>query len=469
MIKKYILFTISFTLFSICLIASDMYFAPYAASSNINLNTPAWSEPAANPKGEHDWFPENRIIALGATHEFEWQYYYYNVWPVTIDEVRNSTARDYGIRITVSSSSYHDGAFWFVSQSNPDSQRPFNLQFAGQFRPTGEKDLSINDYGYVGSDGWISDTSNSVHRDLTIPESELKRLSDGYPPIETYYVSIMFDVGLVLPGEIKNGVLEYNNNTYIIAPATDYSAEITIRLDLITKEGAIVTESNKPNSYTGPLFIEYTIPFSGFYDPLQKGSSLDWGVPEPLEIGSSLAIETLPGSANFDLGNQSQTDVPIANINYAIYNLDVPTDGSVSVDEQVFIFLSSNASPYVPGANFRFVHEDVGVNEEPTPENSINYTIKAVSTENPSTVPVIFDGTDYLDGDGTEHPGDKRLTTEHHEEVLTHARDPNRHWHTYIGQLQLTLEPNPRLITPGYYDSCVYVHVIVDDKLEVMQ
>ena len=450
------------------LLASDMYFAPYAASSNINLNTPAWSEPADNPKGVHDWFPENRIVALASTYQFEWQYYYYNIWPIKIDEIWNSTARDYGMRITVSSSSYHDGAFWFVSQSNPDSQRPFNLQFAGQVRTTTDGDLSYNDYGYVGSDGWKSNGSTSVYRDLIIPEDELKRVSDGAPPIETSLVSIMCDVGIVLPGEITNGVLDYNNNTYIIAPASDYSAEVTIRIELITKEGAIVTESNKPSSYTGPLFIEYTIPFSGFYDPLQEGYSLGWGVTEPLEIGSSLAIETLPGAANFDLGNQSQYDVPIANLNYAIYNLAVPSDVN-SIDEQVFIFLSSSPSPYISGSKFRFVHEDVGLNEEPTPENSINYTIKAISTEDSSMQPVVFDGTDYLKDDGKEFPGNNRLTTEHHEEVLTHARYPNRHWHTFIGQLQLSLVPNPRLIVPGYYDSYVYVHVIVDDSLEVMQ
>ena len=77
------------------LLASDMYFAPYAASSNINLNTPAWSEPADNPKGVHDWFPENRIVALASTYQFEWQYYYYDGLFIHIDEIWNSTALDY--------------------------------------------------------------------------------------------------------------------------------------------------------------------------------------------------------------------------------------------------------------------------------------------------------------------------------------------------------------------------------------
>lgn len=472
MIKKFFSIIMLYAFFSICLMASDMYFAPYVASSNINLNTPDWSEPAGNPSANHDRFPENRIVALASLYHLEWKYYSIS------DRVDVSDARDYGIRITVSSNNYHDGAFWFVSQSNPDSQRPFQLQFAGPIRVIhqdapvgGHSDTSNNNYGYAGDENWTI-TGNGAYRDIVIPEDEVYSKFDWEHPLrtESYYFDIICDTGIVLPGEIRNGVLIYNNNTYIIAPATDYSAEVTIKIELITRDGVIVADSSdRPDDFSGPTSIEYTIPFSGFYDPLIIGESTAQGEMLPLEIGSSLSLQTLAGSGNIDLGNQSQTDIPIADINYAIYNLAVASGENTAIDEQVFIFLSSSPSPYVPGSKFRFVHEDVGVNEEPTPENSINYTIKAISKENPSSASVIFDGTDYLEADGKTHPGNKRLVTEHHEEFLASARDKNRHWHTFVGQLQLSLVPNPRLIVPGYYDSYVYVHVIVDDSLEVMQ
>lgn len=466
MIKKFFSIIMLYAFFSICLVASDMYFAPYAASSNINLNTPDFSNPAVSAEN-HDWFQENRIVALAALYDFDWRYYKFGIW----EDIEISDAIDYGLRITISSNSFHDGMFWFVSQSNPDSQRPFTLQVAGQTMTESYAPVSKNNYGVVGDSNW-NQSGSSYYIDIIPDEDDLKKYSTGVPNVgHIYNIMTTCDIGIVLPGEINNGVLKSDTSgpTYIIAPANDYSAEIVVKIELITKNHVIVTETTKPNWHTGPTCIEYTIPFSGFYDPIQVGQGLGWGVTEPLEIGSSLAIEILPGAANFDLGNQSQTDIPIANINYAIYNLAAVSGGNAAIDEQVFIFLSSSPSPYMPGSKFRFVHEDVGINEEPTPENSINYTIKAVSTENPSNIPVVFDGTDYLDGDGSIYPGDKRLTTEHHEEVLSHARYPSRHWHTFIGQLQLSLVPNPRLIVPGYYDSYVYVHVIVDDSLEVMQ
>lgn len=450
-----------------CLFAAELYLAPYAASSNINLNTPDWTTPASEPTEGYNRFSGNRIVAIASIYHLEWKYYS-AIW----DRLYISDAKDYGIRITLSSNSYHDDAFWFVSQSNPDSQRPFQLQFAGPIRPNYENgssagDTSNNDYGY-GTDGWI-EQGNSVYRDIVIPEDEVYSKKDSLHPVnpDSYYFDIICDVGIILPGEINNGILSYNNNSYIIAPASDYSAEITIRIDLIKRDGSIVTESDKPNGFTGPLYKEYTIPFSGFYDPLIEGESV--ASTDDEEIGSSLSIRTLAGAGNIDLGNQSQKDVPIADINYAIYNLALTDSNTSLIDENVFIFLSASANPRVKDQNgFRFVHEDVGINESPTPENSINYTIKAISTEVPSMQPVVFDGTDYLEGDGLIYPGDKRLKTVHHLEYIKHT-DDERHWHTFIGQLQLSLVPNPRLIVPGYYDSYVYVHVIVDDSLEVMQ
>ena len=453
----------------ICLFAAELYLAPYAASSNINLNTPDWATPATDPTGGgYNRFSGNRIVAIASIYYLEWKYY--SVWP--FEDLIISDARDYGIRITLSSNSYHDDAFWFVSQSNPDSQRPFQLQFAGPIRPNyagggSAGDTSNNDYGY-GTDEWTKN-GNSVYRDIVIPEKEVYSKGDGLHPLnpDSYYFDIICDVGIILPGEINNGILSYNNNSYVIAPAADYSAEITIRIDLINRDGSIVQAGDEPNGFTGPLYKEYTIPFSGFYDPLIEGESVSSTDNE--EIGSSLSIRALAGSGNIDLGNQSQKDVPIADINYAIYNLNLTEDNQNLIDENVFIFLSASANPRVKDQNgFRFVHEDVGINEEPTPENSINYTIKAISTEDSSMQPVVFDGTDYLEDNGLIHPGDKRLKTEHHVEDIKHAGD-TRHWHTFIGQLQLSLVPNPRLIVPGYYDSYVYVHVIVDDSLEVMQ
>ncbi len=441
----------------------DLYFAPYLGSANINLNTPDWKEPISGTREDSsNRFAENRLVAIAALYGF------------SRDELKDN---GYGMKITITGDSFDpsNNCFWMVSQSNPDSKRPFTLQMAGSIRyfpqaaTTNGKLINL-DYGCIGIDN--DNTSytweyvgNGFSKKIYVSNNYLNRSAVN----NSFY--IICDFAMVLPGDIHNGILTYNNSQYVLAPASDYSASITIRVELIDSSGNLVSYTGSDNidqAFPVNNYWEYSIPFSGFYDPLLRGSNSD---EAPDEIGSSLSIEVLPGAGNIDLGNQSQVDIPIANINYSIYNLALTNANADLIDENVFIFLSANPNPRVGDSNgFRFVHEDVGINESPTPENSINYTIKAVSTEDTSSLPVIFDGTDYLEGDGLVHPGNQKLSTKHNEEVLSHAEQQrNRHWHTFVGQLQLSLVPNPRLIVPGYYDSYVYVHVIVDDSLEVMQ
>ena len=459
-----------FLLFFVCLFCfvlsrafAELYFGPYVASSNINLNTPAWKEKVnVNNVGRGDnIFTNDRIVALGALYGLPLEENH-------IFENDVSTAREYGIRITVTSDSYDNGMFWFVSQSNPDSKRPFNLQFAGPVRRDPKDPLITDydekqDYGYVGDSGWKTN-ANGAYYDAFI---STRAFDKAWPNLYSYLFHIIFDVGLVLPGEngINNGILDVDINgteqNLVIAPADDYSAVITIKIEAIDKNHNVVTSIPGVEGSINP--IEYTIPFSGFYDPLIPGIG---GVVGEEDVGSSLSINVLSGAANIDLNNQSQTDVPIADIDYAIYNLSKQEACEETYEDSVFIFLSSNPSPYVnDGDGFKFVHESVSINEEPTAENSIYYTITAVDDAGNE---VLFDGKDSLHSgeNGYEAPVEK-LTTVCETQTITHAGSV-RHWHTYSGRFYLNLIPNPRLITPGYYDSYVYVHVIVDDSLEVM-
>lgn len=75
-----------------------------------------------------------------------------------------------------------------------------------------------------------------------------------------------------------------------------------------------------------------------------------------------------------------------------------------------------------------------------------------------------FDGTDYLTPDGSNP--DDRILTAHHEMAIGDLFGGGKaHWHSWNGELLLSLDTNNRIMNEGLYRSTVYVHVVTDDSL----
>ena len=456
------------------IIASSLYLGPFNAITNINLNGPAdWRTPRdvtakqgqpikVNGAGTYyedtasQAFDDLQIVALGALHEIPHQSL---LWEEIYDDAEN-----FGIEISVESSSYDDGYFWFTSQSNPDSRRPFKLQLAVSYRRPGDDDTI--DSG-IDNQGWV------INGELEPTEFYLKNVQ--YDAAVHRY-SIIFDIGIILPSDetspskpsIDNGILTVDRKNYIIASADDYSAEISITVELISKNGEVF-----PEEWDGsPTAITLTLPLSGFYDPtLPAGQDIN----RFLDMSSSLDIKTTAKATNVDLLMDQNKEFKIADLEYSIYNVNNNNSlyGSSQIaDDDIFIFLSASPNPFVQDEDgFMFVHEDADSTQVPSPEERIGYELElrpTIDTGNgliqkiPEKMSAEFDGTDFINGSNVP---ENRVGTVCFNEYLGHANEPKgRHWHSYEGEIWLhldTAEVSP--MNAGYYKSYVYVHAVVDD------
>ncbi len=437
----------------------DVAFAPYAGAVNLNLNS-KWTtfrDPDDGLTGgsESQIFDAGQVVAHGEIDNIRQNIFFIISYP--------NEARDIQIRISFNSDSafYHDGSFWFVSQSNPDSIRPFQIQIAGHINRTDEA-------GFIApgtKDGWVSFSDRIEKAGEVIID-----LDDYTVPIAVYgeYVySVDFDFGIYFPGEIENGTLEYEGKTYTIMPGDDYSSEIEVTVEIGSTGREI--EAN-------PQILSFVIPFSGYYDPtMEAGQELS------TDVSSALSVNVLPGAATIDLINDQGKTIDIAEIDYGIYNLNASYD---QAGEDVLLFLSSNPNPFVGDPDgFRFIHEEALNNPSVIigDTNSLGYKITSVFSPGEQEVvanrpeDVTYDGTAWIDigdtsTDGVLSNGENAIKTVHHDMAFDPetASIPNPHWHTYRGILQLKLDPLKSSIDamqPGYYRSTVYVHVVVDENL----
>ncbi len=440
---------------------STFYLGPFNAITNINLNAKSsWQSPRPVPEqGDgltgtsliNNWkqpFDDTQIVVLGALY-----------WVPYLDfsnnygDIQCFDAKEYWVKFTIESDSFDGKYFWLTSQSNPDSKRPFNLQLAVEYR----RENQSTDVRWTNGDDNLLDTF-----DLKQPQIQFERNDRN----TIYYHTIIANVGIILPGEINNGTLTIDGKSYPIASASDYSSEITVTMTLM-KGGYACSPDDLPRNMApgSPVELSYTFPLSGFYDP-----TIEAGPDESkyLEPSSSLNINMLPKVANMDLLLDQGSEVPIANLEYAIYNINnnqALSSSAIIEDNDVFVFLSASSNPYAESKRgFEFVHTNVTSEEQKNNQNTIGYTI-TVQPDGSSEI-ITFDGKDFLSGDGSANP-QNRITTEHHAETLSHAStDIFRHWHSVEASMNLTLDAVPYTLDEGYYRSYVYVHAIVNgDKV----
>ena len=447
--KKFLLL-VAFVLFSNQLFAlTGYYMAPYGGGTFINLDNPEWSsaqDVSTNDGGANgaggNVFDEERLIILGGIDGLE-------------SGFLSGDMDDYGISITFTSATY-DGTeyFWFTKQSNPEFRRPFKIQIATRIFRDGWlfESNKYEDLGYMG------EIDNEILE--AVSDNLLSAIGDFFGS-GTYFV--VFEFGIVLPGDIDNGILSLDGVSYPIASGTDYSAEINVTVQLVNLKNNNASVDRYPA-------ITFTVPFSGYYDPRYSD-----GAQNP-DVDTSASLYVIPNAraANIDLLNNQGDSIPIAKVDFSIFNLPTNYENG-KYDKSVFMFLSSSSNPFVSDSKgFRFVHEDVGFGDAETSANSIGYTISAIPSEETKALDdsdglihtVEYDGTDYLDISGSSPAEDKRMYTGHNEEKLGELFDNKTvHWHSYTGELVLNLKSNPVMMDSGLYKSTVYVHVVTDDGI----
>ena len=419
---------------------SSFYMAPYGATM-INLDNPSWdyiNDVENGRLGSNERiFPDARLVFVGGLEELK------------VFGILESEFNDYKIRLEFGDSASWDGQyFWFTKQNDPEFRRPFQIQIGYRVYKDGLL-FDTNEYadlGYLGA---------SDNEELEASPSWLAALLS----IGDY--NIVFEFGIILPGDIKNGILTLDDGTttYPIASGTDYSAEINITATLVAQNDAEIPADV-------PETISFTLPISGYYDQRYP----DGAGTENFDTSASLYVTPYARAANINIRDDQGTgQIPIAGVDFAIYDLsDTWTDGQY--DDSAFIFLSASSNPFVQDTRgFRFVHESVGFGDAELPTNSIGYTITAVP-DSAGGASVTFDGTDYMTV--TELPENK-ITTVHNDMTLGSLFDDGTddwtgrvHWHSWNGELMLTLDTNNRMMNEGLYRSTVYVHVVTNDSLD---
>ena len=425
----------------------DFYMAP-AAGTYVNLAIQNWDYLDNIDKTESGLSTESvfgdRLVFYGGLEGI-------GVFEILGGLVSYSEFKDYAISIEITSSTWDGQYFWFTKQSDPEFKRPFQIQTSFKVY----KDAFTGFYY----------TQETSFTDLGFLEAEHEEVLSNSPSGLMEFISSIgtydlgYEFGLVLPGEIKNGVLTLEDNTtYPIASGTDYSAELIVTAKLTDPEGNEVDDSKFPP-------ISFVVSIGGYYDPRYAD-----GTENPdVDTSASLYVTPYARAANIDLLNdQGKTDIPIANVDFSIYDQS-ENFTSGQYDKSVFIFLSANSNPFAQDEKgFRFVHESVGFGDAELPTNSLGYTITASGTSdttaNGGSGSVIFDGTDYLTPDGSKP--DDRILTAHHEMAIGDLFGGGKaHWHSWNGELLLSLDTNNRIMNEGLYRSTVYVHVVTDDSL----
>lgn len=439
---------------------SSFYMAPYGASM-VNLDAPGdWQttrEVDEPPQGSNgNVFPDNQLLIIGGMEELN--PVNDSGWLPTTD---GSELDTYGVVVDFYSPSFEDGYFWFTKQSDPEFRRPFLIQPVGR----------VNKDGGFGSDNMYSNfynEGNQIQVRLTasnnssffnligdLIESIIAAIFSGtsIDEIEWVRYNVAYEFGIILPGEINNGILTLDDGpTYPIASGTDYSAEIEVTATLVD-----MSDGNALRPIEGYPPISFKLAIGGYYDPRYP----DGTGTENFDTSASLYVTPYARAANINIrDDQGQGQIPIASVDFAIYDLPKTwTEGSA------FIFLSASSNPFVQDTRgFRFVHESVGFGDAELPTNSIGYKITAVSDSAGGTS-VTFDGSDYLTVNG-DYPKNK-IMTDHNDMTLGSLfGGGTAHWHSWNGELMLTLDTNNRMMNEGLYRSTVYVHVVTDDSLD---
>lgn len=421
------------------------YHIPYNDTGNINQYTENGN---GNVRIDNDSFFDRLDIPDGATG-------------ITIRK------DDISLDVNVSC----DSDFEFVSQSNPIYRRPFEIEIIPRVAINGVGDgITTTEKIYK-----MNSTNNQVT--IKIPSSP-PNARQG----QNNVAMLAADMTLVLPYDYANyasdggyfsGGLTYNNATYSLADASDYTAVVTITLTLNINYSYTYNNQNISNTYTDTRVL--TIPFSGFYSSA--------GSQDVRDDSISLHVSANSNAANLNLARQGEW-ITVGSIEFLYNDRDgVPTSdfNNFSTNADIVrIFLSNSAYPSVQAdSRFRMIHENA--TSVITDNNSLAFDARIVGTgadssdisvENPNSNEVIFDG---LAWEGNISTAEKNDTYDAVKTVCNFGTISNnmlnadrvqvyRHFHTFEGVIDIRFAKS-NMLAAGRYKGYIYVHAVTEENI----
>ena len=362
---------------SLDLFAAVDYLAPMAATSGIPMDPKqVWNHDTKKPISGHytpitngrgawqggilangyldaGFYTDNEIIAIGGIKLMDKQNYYNSSYVLT--------------------ASCSNG-FYFVSQSNPDYKRPFELYIVPfaykEYNSESGKNERIQAGDAVGKVEIFNDLNNRFefkysemlgNTKLNISQNDFK---SGSEP------QLWFDMVLVLPGYVENNILKWpDHGEFPLTEANDYSAVVTLTLQA-TVDGIARTVQT------------VNIPFSGFYEKDNHDRDTEASV--------SMYIHPTAASGNIDMRNYSKQQ--IADIEVMTVK---PTDSNR--DNGFGVFVSSSPDPFVAGEPFKLVKENLKYEDALSLNdyNSVAYKVILIDNKNLQNQKT-YDGTDSI-------------------------------------------------------------------------
>ena len=371
-----------------------------------------------------------------------------------------------------------NGEFCFVSESNPTYKRPFELMVFY------EKHIATSSSAEKVSARGFYNVKNPPEDGLSTPGQTVSGGTWGAGVSAAEVLSYThFNLVLALPGEEdENGNLEYNNHTYPLINADDYTAVVTITLTSDNAATQIIS-----------------IPFSGYFNGFNEN------VNSKHDDVVSVSINRYPAASNLDIKalsnpNDSPSSVPVAHITMMYYygdpNRDEATYGNSLNPEDVKMFFSASNNPTSGSNGFELLHSSVNYSTVHNEYNSIGYTISAntsgavnasgeleVQYTNPSTLDSIpasggsvsFTGSEYYDsgsllgGNSTFlYPTVYHAFSSFGDTAEAAYNDRNHYWQYAMWESDVYLTMDKRKseqqhMFAGRYTSTVYFHVIGPD------
>ena len=345
--------------------------------------------------------------------------------------------------------------FMFVSQSDTSYKRPFVLYLIPNYE-------SVGDPGAGGT--------GKIDRDFILVDNPLPHeIKFGDNPSDEY-VNIWFDLIIGLPGEMDDNGVTYNNVYYPLSDATDYTAEVTIRMEWELKYTVQRRERIwgiyrwvDDHEATKSIVRTITIPFSGYCS-----------FEEPTESVGSLYINTTVESQNINLNPDFIEPVKVADISY-LYNFGHGAQiGDVNEDvNKTWLFLSASPDPWSNSDSniFRMYHVSAG--SEADEYNSIPFMVYVEDTDGsnqyveftgnekaPDFSPVTAKGgsSDFIKTKCNNEKARSAYSSEDVDHPVQYY-----HYHSFDGEVWVEVMPQTDLMAAGRYIGDIYVHVIAEE------
>ncbi len=477
---KKILMLIIVSVLSLSLFAADyLRISPYGGYANINMAAADYRDYKGDNQTDAPVFGQDKdysvkqMIAIGSVEHMsekngDIKRGYHSLRERT--EILNP------LNITITAPYGYN----FISQSNPEYNRPFKLILVGSVTKDSEPGAADFKFYHV-----FDQNTQSFKLDNELFQSLIDELDSTKPFYNMYHkdITIWFDLILVLPGTVTNtGTLELDNGEiYSLKQADDYVAVISISME----------QGDKKN--------DISIPISGYY----SSSST------PAENFVSLSVSTTSNASNLNMNRDAGKEVKVATIDFIMDS--TITDGSGNAtqgNEQESIealeaalrsarkptnikifFSASNAPLRSEEDGFNLVHTSVIPGSVLTNYNSASFEVITYAKEgrnlyNRETVDIvvgtdsnpvqqIFSGDEYVSDrysskithhDGTDADQVQPDIYKAYGTINDIIGNKPRVYYAWSGEVYVKIDQNieTRMMMDGRYTGRIYVHVVGD-------